>query len=265
MKIKKIYVLILIIVFNWACKKDSEIKKDIDDPAIEKPIDTVNYGSVTINFTNYAGNELLVLNDSTYTNANSDNFTVSKFKYYVSNIVLSKADGTKFIEKESYYLIDHSINNTYSLVIDSIPIGTYVGISFILGVDSARNVSGAQIGALDPTNGMFWSWNQGYIFLMMEGNSPNSTAFNNTLIYHLGGFTKPYNCIKRVNPSFSANNLIITGNKTSKIGIKTDLLELFESPSLIKFAQTSEAMGGAVAVTIANNAENMFSVTSIEN
>jgi hypothetical protein len=47
--------------------------------------------------------------------------------------------------------------------------------------------------------------------------------------------------------------------------IKTDILEMFESPSLIKFAQTSEAMGGPISVTIANNCVNMFSITSIEN
>lgn len=265
MSIKNLYFLALISLFQWACKKDSEIKKDIDDPSIEKPVDTQNYGSVTINLTNYVGNKVLVLNDSTYTNANSDQFTVSKFKYYVSNIILTNADGSKFIEKESYYLIDQSVNNTYTLVIDSVPIGTYNAINFTLGVDSARNVSGAQTGALDPAYGMFWSWNQGYIFLMMEGTSPNSTAFNNSLTYHLGGFTKPYNCIRTVNPLFGAKDLIVSGNKTSTMHIKTDLLELFESPSLIKFAQTSEAMGGAAAVTIANNAVNMFSVTTIEN
>jgi hypothetical protein len=198
-------------------------------------------------------------------NANGDSFTVSKFKYYVSNIVLKNSDGSMFLEKESYHLIDNNKGGKYSLVIDSVPLGTYNAVNFVLGVDSLRNTSGAQTGALDPAFGMFWSWNQGYIFLMMEGNSPNSTAFNNSLIYHLGGFTQPYNCIRNVNPSFGVKDLIITEGNNSEIFVKTDLLKMFESPTLIKFAQTSEGMGGAVAVTIANNCVNMFSVTSIEN
>jgi hypothetical protein len=260
----KLFFCLFLAIF-WSCKKDSEIKKDISDPTVNKPVDLNKYGSVTINFTNYAGTEKLVLNDSTYSNANSDQFTVSKFKYYISNVVLKNANGNSFVETESYYLVDQNNGNSFSLVIDSLPVGTYNGINFVLGVDSARNTSGSQSGALDPTNGMFWSWNQGYIFLMMEGYSPNSNSFNNTLTFHLGGFTKPYNCIRNIEPSFGARDLIIAENKASKMEIKTDLLELFESPSLIKFAQTSEGMGGAVAVTIANNAVNMFSITSIEN
>jgi hypothetical protein len=259
------FLMALIIFGTQACKKDSPLSSKVEDPSISKPIDTKKYGKVTITFNHYAGNEELVLNDSNYVNANGDSFTVSKFKYYVSNIVLKNSDGSMFLEKESYHLIDNNKGGKYSLVIDSVPLGTYNAVNFVLGVDSLRNTSGAQTGALDPAFGMFWSWNQGYIFLMMEGNSPNSTAFNNSLIYHLGGFTQPYNCIRNVNPSFGVKDLIITEGNNSEIFVKTDLLKMFESPTLIKFAQTSEGMGGAVAVTIANNCVNMFSVTSIEN
>jgi hypothetical protein len=34
-------------------------------------------------------------------------------------------------------------------------------IKFLLGVDSLKNVSGIQTGALDPAKGMFWTWNTG--------------------------------------------------------------------------------------------------------
>jgi len=263
---KSLRFLSLVLLLNvLCCKKDSALKQDTTDPTIAKPVDGKKYGNVTITLNNKAGDGNLILNNGNYVNANGDSFTVSKFKYYVSNVILKKSDGTSYAERESYHLIDNSKGNTYNIVLDSLPEGVYNGISFVLGVDSLRNTSGAQTGALDPSFGMFWSWNQGYIFLMMEGNSPNSTAFNNTLIYHLGGFTVPYNCIRNVAPSFGAKDLISTEGKTSKIVIKTDLLKMFESPNLIKFAQTSEGMGGAVAVAIANNCVNMFSVASIEN
>jgi hypothetical protein len=248
-----------------ACKKDNELKSDIKDPSIDTPTSNTKYGSVTINFNNKAGSESLQLNIGNYLNANGDSFNVSKFKYYISNIVLKNADGTTFVEPECYHLIDNRKGNKYSLTLDSVPVGTYNGISFILGVDSTRNTSGAQTGALDPSNGMFWTWNQGYIFLMLEGNSPNSVGFNNAIVFHLGGFTPPYNCIRKVEPTFGTRDLILYENKVSKMEIKTDILEMFESPSLIKFAQTSEAMGGPICVTIANNCVNMFSITSIEN
>ncbi len=260
----KFFTLLFLLNF-LSCKKDSELKSDTQDPAINTPVDVAKYGSVTINFNNKAGSEVLKLNTGNYANANGDSFTVSKFKYYISNIVLKKADGTTFVERESYHLIDNSKGDKYSLSLDSVPVGTYNGISFILGVDSTRNTSGAQTGALDPAYGMFWTWNQGYIFLMLEGYSPNSVGFNNAIVFHLGGFTQPYNCIRKIEPSFGTSDLIMSENKVSKMEIKTDILEMFESPSLIKFAQTSEGMGGPIAVTIANNCVNMFSITSIEN
>lgn len=255
----------LILISIQSCKKDSVIKDNTEDPAITKPDVESQFGTVTITFNNKARNEDLVLNSKSYTNANGDSFTVSKFKYYISNIILKKSDGTTFKERESYHLVDLSQGLKYALRLDSVPIGTYTGMSFILGVDSARNTSGAQTGALDPSLGMFWSWNQGYIFLMMEGNSPHSNAFNNTLIFHLGGFTPPYSCIRTINPTFGNNELISASNKTSKIDIKTDIVEMFGGKTLIKFAQTSEGMGGAVANTVANNCVSMFTVSSIEN
>jgi hypothetical protein len=48
------------------------------------------------------------------------------------------------------------------------------GIRFLLGVDSARNVSGIQTGALDPARGMFWTWNSGYVMAKIEGSSPSA-------------------------------------------------------------------------------------------
>jgi hypothetical protein len=261
----KSYIALFLILSLWGCKKDSAIKEEINDPSIDKPIDVTQYGKVKITFNNKAGGSDLVLNTSNYTNANGDQFTVSKFKYFISNIILKKSDGSTFAPKECYHLIDNKKGNTYTLTLDSVPLGSYNGMDFLLGVDSARNTSGAQLGALDPSTGMFWSWNQGYIFLMMEGNSPNSTAFDNALVFHIGGFTQPYNCIRKVSPSFSSKDLIITESKTSSMQIKTDLLKLFETPNLIKFAQISEGMDGPIGVTLANNGVNMFSITAIEN
>jgi hypothetical protein len=258
-------IAISLLINLSSCKKDSAIKADLNDPAIDLTNQNKKNGSLTITFKNTAGSADLNLNTQTYINANSDSFTVSKFKYYISNIVLINGDGSFFAEKESYHLIDNSLSNTYTLVIDSLPLGKYTGVNFLLGVDSARNTSGAQVGALDPANGMFWSWNQGYIFLMMEGNSPSSTAFDHLLTFHLGGFTPPYNCIRSVSPTFGSNELIISEGKTSKLNLKTDLLKMFEGRSNIKFAQTNIGMGGAVAYGLADNCVGMFKVSSIEN
>jgi hypothetical protein len=259
------FMAFILLFSALSCKKDSAIKTDLKDPAITKPVDNKTHGKIVINFNNKAGNDDLILNTATYQNSYGESFTVSKFKYYISNIILKKADGSTYVQRESYHLIDNSTSNKHSITLDSIPLGNYTSINFLLGVDSARNTSGAQIGALDPANGMFWSWNQGYIFLMMEGNSPNSTASNNSLIFHLGGFTPPYNCIRSINPTFGQNELIVSKEKVSKMEINADLKKMFDGKSKIKFSQTSVGMDGGVPYTIANNCVDMFSVISIVN
>ena len=44
-------------------------------------------------------------------------------------------------------------------------------LKFQLGIDSLTNVSGAMGGDLDPTKGMYWTWQSGYINMKIEGKS----------------------------------------------------------------------------------------------
>ncbi len=221
-------------------------------------------GQLIVSFKHVVENELLKLDSANYKNELGQSFTISKFKYYIGQIHLKNSKGKDFIFKD-YFLINEDEELSKQIKLNNIPNGNYKSISFILGVDSARNTSGAQVGALDPALGMFWSWNQGYIFLMMEGTSPSSTTFNNSIIFHLGGFTPPYNCIRKINPTFGAKELVVSGGNTSKMGIKTDMLKMFIGRSPVKFGVTNLAMEGAIATTIADNCVDMFSVTSIEN
>ena len=183
-----------------ACKKDPE----------PEPIpDTV--GPLTLEFEHVVGNDALALNPQQYTNANGDQFQVTTFKYYISNIVLIKADGSTFKQPESYYLIDQEQPNSKLITLENVPSGEYTGLTFTVGVDSTRNVSGAQTGALDPTQGMFWSWNTGYIFLKLEGYSPQSEKGG--LTFHIGGFKTPNNTIRTISPNLNGSKMLVAAGK----------------------------------------------------
>lgn len=247
------------------CKKDPEVSNQVLDPAAPPPALNSNFGQVKITFNNMVKNDEMILNSSTYTTSIGDAYTISKFKYYISNIALTNEDGTAYKQKESYYLLDNSISSSYNLILDSIAPGKYTSIQFILGVDSARNTSGAQVGALDPLNAMFWSWNQGYIFLMMEGKAAASPAPNQAISYHIGGFVKPYNCIRNITLSLVNNPVQINKQSFSKMAIKTDADYMFSGSHGIKFATTPNVLGGSVASLMADNCISMFSITSVEN
>lgn len=247
----------LAILFN-ACKKD---KNEFKTPEIET-------GNVEIEFEHKVGASSLALNSGTYTNENGDSYTISKFAYYVSNIKLTRADGQTLDIPAEYYLVDAANSASHKIMVKNIPPGEYVEFSFLLGVDSTRNVSGAQTGALDPANGMFWSWNTGYIFLKMEGVSPQSTANGNQLRFHIGGFRESNNtnALRIIKPSFNGNKLVVKAKSTSGIHLEVDVNKMFKAPNLINFANINTVhMPGMNALKIADNYQHMFTITDIHN
>lgn len=153
---------------------------------------TVKAGDVNLEFEHVWGmNEApFSLNKVLVHPLTGDTSTINLLKYYVTNIAFIKADGSIWKQPESYHLIDPE-NNVINL--KEVPEGDYTSMTLTIGVDSTRNCSGLQSGALSPINGMFWSWSTGYIFFRMEGTSPQSPSGN--LIYHLGGYKFPYNAI----------------------------------------------------------------------
>lgn len=243
------------IVFT-GCKKN-----DDDQGTVTPPVST-DPGVVNIEFKNMVGSQNLQLNTGNYTNEMGQPFTVSTFKYYVSNLRLKKSDGTFYSVPNSYYLIDQEVNNSNKILLSNVPAGNYTALEFVIGVDSTRNCSGAQTGALDPGNGMFWTWNSGYIFLKLEGTSSASTS--SSLTFHIGGFKGTNNCIRNAAINFSSN-LVVSSTKSPILEINANILEMFKSPTAIDFSTTSFTMGGPTSVTVANNYIDMFSFNSITN
>ncbi|MBN8694942.1 MAG: hypothetical protein J0L87_00305 [Bacteroidetes bacterium] len=242
-----------------SCKKDPD-----EEPAPTTPAATT--GSLNLHFENMVDTNALVLNSQFYTNANGDTFNVTKFNYYISNIKLLKSGVVKYTESNSYHLLQASDLSSLEIALSSVPFDTYDGIEFMIGVDSARNVSGAQTGALDPANGMFWSWSSGYIMVKMEGTSPQSPSMGGALTFHVGGFSGANNTLKTVSPAFNAETAIVSSSITPEIHFAVDLSEMFKNPTTTNFATTNMIhMPGAAAKTIADNYADMFSVEHIHN
>ncbi|WP_206986519.1 MbnP family protein [Hymenobacter telluris] len=215
-------------------------------------------------FENVAGSTAIQLNSTTpYTTAAGDQFTITTLRYYISNIKLKRADGTEFVQPDSYYLIDQGIESSRKFSIPNVPIGDYSGITFTVGVDSVRNVSGAQTGALSPGD-MFWTWNSGYIYTKLEGRSPQSSNLNGGIIFHIGGFKSPNNTIRTVSPAMNNNMIQVREGRTPEVHFKADVLKMFTGPNTIRFAASNNIMGGPDAVKVANNqAAGMFTLDHI--
>jgi hypothetical protein len=238
-----------------SCKKD--------DPVVPE-----QKGNVAVEFQNYAGSQPLNLSSIIgypYVNANNDSFKVSLYKYYVSNIKFVSSNGTEYAEPESYHLMDAGNTSSLSFNISNVPAGTYTAIKVLLGVDSTRNVSGAQTGALDPIHGMFWTWNSGYIMAKIEGASPQSSTPDGKISFHLGGFSGSYSVLNEVTIALP-QNLVIGDNTTSTVTFKSDVLKWFEGTSTIKFNELNQVGStGKDAFNIAKNYSHSLSVTHVQN
>lgn len=218
-------------------------------------------GKIQISFENVVGDKILQL-DSIYTNNYEEPFSITQFKYYISNISLLDINGKKTSLGSNYFLIDHKQTESKTCLLH-IPQGEYKAISFTIGVDSVKNISGVQTGALDPANGMFWTWNTGYIMAKLEGTSPLSNVPMHRINYHIGGFKQPNNSIKTIELTLPSP-IQIKSNATSTVNIEADILKWFNGKNEIKISDLPFCMNpGVEADKIAENYANMFRIVNV--
>jgi hypothetical protein len=255
-----ISLLALSSVYFSGCKKEEEITDDNDHTHAET-------GTMTLDLKAMFGDSVLELNTGEqYTTANGDQVDASMFKFYISNIVLTKTSGETWAQPESYHLCNAADLSTMRFTLTGVPTGEYNQISFMIGVDSLRNVSGTQAGALDPANNMFWTWSSGYIFLKFEGNSPQSTSGGNNVTYHIGGYAGANRGQRMVTLPLTTTTALVTESTTPQIFLEADAGELFESPNTISIASLSFAMAvNSSSKMIADNYANMISLINVVN
>jgi len=258
---KKISVLLLLLctcLLLANCKKNSN---EAPRPTVPLPED--KYGSLLIEFAHKAGADTFGFNKN-YINSSGETFKVNTLQYILSNFKLRKKDGTEITLPNTYFLVDPSVSPI--IAINKVPEGVYTGISYLVGVDSATTAGGAKTGALDPVNGMYWTWQTGYINFRMVGTSPASSYSTKVFDYDVGGFIAPNQTVQFVNHDFMADTLAIRTDALPFLHINVDILEFFKSPVDISIAKVSSILdSGADAVMAAKNYKDMFSFQSIRN
>ncbi len=253
----KLCLGLLVATAAFSCQKelhfDKEPEKDHNLIIKFKPV--VQYDSVPLEF------------GKSYKNYFKEDFTPTAFKFYVHDFEMINTDSGKVfkLENDKYYLVDFADSASTEIKIAILPY-VYNRISFTIGVDSARNVSGSQTDALDPANGMYWSSTAGYIMAKLEGTSAKSTQ-GGKFEYHIGGFAGADNVIKKVTLLYPyAQNLDLKPGKASEMFITADAYKWFYSPWDIKIATTPVvAAPGELATQVAENYSKMFTVDSVSN
>jgi hypothetical protein len=220
--------------------------------------------SIRLNFVPSANGEPLVLGKS-YINPLGEDYAVSRFKYYVSRVSLWADQPTPVAEDlQGIFLIDAESDITRSISVN-LNGQTFNRLAFQLGVDSIYNVSGAQAGALDPLNGMFWTWNTGYIMAKLEGSSSLSNSPNQAITYHIGGFQGAEKTQRTIVLDLPGQqSWTLDRNSTTEVFIDVDIDKWFASVHALPIlAQAENMTPGPLSVQYADNYATMFRISNI--
>lgn len=257
---------LLLLILIQSCKSDP---------------DPTELNSLTLTFDNRIGAQALALGTDTYQNTLGEDFTVTTFNYFISNISLKKSDGTTFTypQDSSYFLVRETFPASKQIVLKRIPAGDYTAVTFTIGVDSLRNTMdiSRRKGVLDPGDashegdGMYWSWNSGYIFLKMEGTSSKvapDPAGNQKFRYHIGGYggynAKTFNNLRTVTLPLGTMSAKVGPNQQPVITIIADVAKVFDGTQKVSLAANSTVMFSDYSTTVANNYASMFRVSDVK-
>jgi hypothetical protein len=221
-------------------------------------------GKVELDFSNMANTHGVDISGATaYANSLGQAFRVSKFRYYVSNIVLIKDDGTEYNVPDIYHLVDESLTASRKINCYNVPGGKYTGCRFLLGVDAGRVAAGNFTGDLDPSNGMFWSNTDG--FVAMELNGTTNYSPDSTYAFKIGGIGAN-NALKTITCPFNGQTLIVNGTRNATVHLFAEILDAFRVPQNINFINTHHISApGTQAMMLADNYSDMIRFDHLHN
>jgi hypothetical protein len=144
------------------------------------------------------GKSTLHLDDTFYQLNNRDSVQIQTLKFYISAIEFLKDGNVVWKEDNSFHLVNVENVQQVKLLLKIPPSVHFTDVEFNIGVDSLTNVSGAMGGDLDPTKGMYWTWQSGYINFKIEGKSNLCDTRNHEFQFHIGGYEYPFNTMQRL-------------------------------------------------------------------
>jgi hypothetical protein len=249
------FVTLLLTASVVSCRKNPE--QPNTDPPKSKHI------QVSINHIWDDSSVPLVLNQDFTHPTTNESFNFTTCKYYLSNFQFRKTDGTWWSHPFSYNLVSVSQSNNYEFTLPDVPFGTYDAVRFLIGVDSAKNVSGAQAGDLAPSNAMFWSWSTGYIMIKLEGSSPQADL--NYFSFHIGGFmdSDNSNTTRWKEISLAESPFMVTGQNEPKLKLFADISKAWNAGNLVSEVNSVHS-ASTRAQYMADQFMNAFSLEGVE-
>lgn len=181
----------------------------------------------TISFRILSNDLPLTLETSTYSPVLNDSISYEVVKFYVSEFEFFKNGICVDSLTQKHFLIDNE--KPESKIIDLTGASNnYDELRFNIGIDSLTNCAGAMGNDLDPTTGMYWTWQSGYINFKLEGTTSSCPGRSNRFQYHLGGYQAPFATCAAVSLDISNQKNIVIELDTESFWEKNNVSETYE-------------------------------------
>ncbi len=253
---KKIFLIALLTIAALSCKED--------ETQIQNP------GTLNLTFENAVGTELLSLGNS-YTNSSGEGYSIQELKYIISNITLTRKDGSLVVYPpgQSYFVINEADANSLTIQLNDIEAGAYTSMTFGFGVDPTKYP--IESGTLNfiPTAeeaGMLWTWSAGYKFIKFEGvyTIPPLTGSDPFRI-HVGSHGANLDNYREITvplgDDIANTDFTIGEGVNASQTIYFDVAQVFDGPNTISLENASDIQVDPVnAPLIATNIATAFSV-----
>jgi hypothetical protein len=217
--------LAILMVFT-SCDKNED-----GDPII--PDGVIDSSTVSLNFDFVYGDENFEEN-KVYDYSLGYHVKFEKLRLYVSNVRLISKEGEVVNGPEIIFVNAFADSNVVTF---KVPVGDYDSVAFSIGVPPELNgTDNPDFDAalydtdhpLSLTNGMYWTWNSGYRFILMDGrmnrNPMEDGIFETLVSLHTG---KDYSFRStKINQEFN-----VTKDQTVNLKLRFDVSGFIDNPN----------------------------------
>lgn len=205
----------------------------------DKPAVVEGSGLMNVVFQPKWGDQPFVMQQE-YIDSYGTRFRCDRFQQYISMMSLVDEDGS-IVQLRDFILLNFLNSNTYSF---TLPEGNYQTLQLGLGVPRAynKNQDPTQYPSSHPLSiqgnqGMFWTWNSGYIFSKFEGKCDDSPDGAGDLLTPIAIHAGNDTCYREV--SLGGLSLNIRSDQERTLYIDFDVQKILTNPN-----------GGAIDIAV---------------
>ena len=252
--------LLIGVLLAVSCKKKgcTDPAAENYDASAEKDDNSCTYAPTyasSFNFNHTIDGSSFQFDTIQYAHPGGYDYSVQTLKYFISDIVLHKTNGDSiWIDMEHY--IDAATSSTQSYQFNqSIENTSYSGVSFVFGLNVAKNITGAYNNP--PESLMEWPvpMGGGYHYMKFEGKYDSLGVTKNYNVHTGAAMGNPYHFIVNLPTPFT-----VTNNEVN-IDFSMELNNWFQNPTLFDFNVYGEAIMGDMTAqqTVQANGIDVFS------